>query len=622
MPLTRARQGRRVGKADVAQDPQARRPAGATQPRTRAGGAGRGSPCSRLCAAVVAAAVLSCASAALAHAQSPGPPAPDTPDIVVTATRTPQAIERTGSAITVITADEIATPIRQDIVDALRRAPGLDVIETGGPGGTTSVRIRGANAGQTLVLIDGVRVNDPAAASGDYDFSMLCRRRDRAHRGAARPAERALRLGRDRRRRQHHHQEGRRAAAQFNVRTEAGSYGTLSSIGSLTGSGGPWSYAFTGAGQRQRRLLPLRLPHSGDRARFPTSSPTASTPRRIGAGRLRRRRRSALRCGALVRRCNARSSTTRRAARFPIRPRRPTAASSRHGRRAAVDTFDGALTHNLHVFANRTDRSFNDVTYRINTLPQNTTSIITDLQRRPHRRRNTRATCRHRRLRLAHLRRQVRARDREHFAAASAADAAAARRRRSSASRQRARCSRCGSLPIGERLILTLGGRIDDVVDVDRFETWRATAAYLIPETGTKLRASAGTGGKAPTLFQLFAPTFGNPVAAVGGKLRLGCRHRPECPQRPRQRFGHRLRERLQQPDRVRQPRDALLQRRARRDVGHRGRRDAECWPGWLRLKAAYTYLRAKDLRDRTDAAAAAGARRRVALAITPTPNG
>src|SRR6185312_9494850 len=63
-------------------------------------------------------------------------------------------------------------------------------------------------------------------------------------------------------------------------------------------------------------------------------------------------------------------------------------------------------------------------------------------------------------------------------------------------------------VPIGERLNITLGGRVDDVVDVARFETWRATAAYNIFETGTKLRASAGTGAKAPTLFQLYDTTF------------------------------------------------------------------------------------------------------------------
>ena len=58
-------------------------------------------------------------------------------------------------------------------------------------------------------------------------------------------------------------------------------------------------------------------------------------------------------------------------------------------------------------------------------------------------------------------------------------------------------------------LHLTFGGRIDNVLDVAQFETWRTTAAYEIRETGTKLRASAGTGAKAPSLFQLYSPDFG-----------------------------------------------------------------------------------------------------------------
>ena len=67
-------------------------------------------------------------------------------------------------------------------------------------------------------------------------------------------------------------------------------------------------------------------------------------------------------------------------------------------------------------------------------------------------------------------------------------------------------------LPIGERLNITLGGRVDDVVDVARFETWRATAAYTIAETGTKFHTSAGTGAKAPTLFQLYDTANGTPT--------------------------------------------------------------------------------------------------------------
>ena len=54
-----------------------------------------------------------------------------------------------------------------------------------------------------------------------------------------------------------------------------------------------------------------------------------------------------------------------------------------------------------------------------------------------------------------------------------------------------------------------------------RFETWRATAAYTITETGTKFHASAGTGAKAPTLFQLYDPANGNADPQPRAELRL-----------------------------------------------------------------------------------------------------
>ena len=56
-----------------------------------------------------------------------------------------------------------------------------------------------------------------------------------------------------------------------------------------------------------------------------------------------------------------------------------------------------------------------------------------------------------------------------------------------------------------DRLDLTLGGRVDAIEGGQTFDTWRATAAYHIDETGTKLRASAGTGAKAATLYQRFS---------------------------------------------------------------------------------------------------------------------
>ena len=135
------------------------------------------------------------------------------PDIVVTATRVAGVARPTGSAISVVNGARSLRPIRRRSSMRCARVPGLDITESGGPGATTTVRMRGANTGQTLVLIDGVRVNDPANASGDFDFVHVRDRRDRAHRGAARTAERALWIGCDRRRHQHHHAQGRRSGA-------------------------------------------------------------------------------------------------------------------------------------------------------------------------------------------------------------------------------------------------------------------------------------------------------------------------------------------------------------------------------------------------------------------------
>jgi vitamin B12 transporter len=93
--------------------------------------------------------------------------------LVVTATRTETPSLQVGSSITVLTAEDIAQRRLYSVADALRVVPGLDVVETGGPGKQTSVFLRGANSGQTLVLIDWVEMNDPSSANSAFDFANL-----------------------------------------------------------------------------------------------------------------------------------------------------------------------------------------------------------------------------------------------------------------------------------------------------------------------------------------------------------------------------------------------------------------------------------------------------------------
>ena len=102
-----------------------------------------------------------------------GKAATNVDEIVVTATRTPQTLDRIGSSITVITQQEIQD--RQTVVlsDLLASTPGVSFSRTGGVGGTTSLRIRGAETDQTIVVIDGVKLNDPASTGGGYNSANL-----------------------------------------------------------------------------------------------------------------------------------------------------------------------------------------------------------------------------------------------------------------------------------------------------------------------------------------------------------------------------------------------------------------------------------------------------------------
>ncbi len=107
-------------------------------------------------------------------ADTPADPyALDEAQITVTATGTRIELEDTGQPVTVIGRDEIESVQGPDITRVLRRAPGVTFTRNGPPGGFTGVRVRGAEAEQLLVLVDGVRLNDPSSPAGGFDFGNL-----------------------------------------------------------------------------------------------------------------------------------------------------------------------------------------------------------------------------------------------------------------------------------------------------------------------------------------------------------------------------------------------------------------------------------------------------------------
>lgn len=82
--------------------------------------------------------------------------------IIVTGSRTPVSVSSVGSAVTVLTRDDIERRQARYVSDLLRTVPGFSVSHSGVAGAQTQVRARGAEANHILVLIDGVRANDPA----------------------------------------------------------------------------------------------------------------------------------------------------------------------------------------------------------------------------------------------------------------------------------------------------------------------------------------------------------------------------------------------------------------------------------------------------------------------------
>ncbi|MEM8816136.1 MAG: TonB-dependent receptor [Pseudomonadota bacterium] len=85
-------------------------------------------------------------------------------EIVVSGARTPIGVSRLGSAATVVTRAQIENRQVRYVADLLRSEPGFEVSQTGVTGTQTQVRVRGSEANHVLVLIDGIRVNDPATS--------------------------------------------------------------------------------------------------------------------------------------------------------------------------------------------------------------------------------------------------------------------------------------------------------------------------------------------------------------------------------------------------------------------------------------------------------------------------
>jgi vitamin B12 transporter len=95
-------------------------------------------------------------------------------DVLVTGVYSPVPLSEMSGSVTVLDAELLKATNKRTIADALRAVPGLLIEKQGGAGGLTAVSIRGGEANFTLVLVDGVQINDPTnTRRGSFDFGNI-----------------------------------------------------------------------------------------------------------------------------------------------------------------------------------------------------------------------------------------------------------------------------------------------------------------------------------------------------------------------------------------------------------------------------------------------------------------
>jgi vitamin B12 transporter len=119
--------------------------------------------------------------AAANGATAPVPASPHTPppaslqqEIIVTGSRVATHPDDLAANVTVLAREDFDVEKPTRLADVMRRVAGIHVDQVGGRGGTSSLYLRGADPNYTLVLVDGVRVNDPTnARGGSFDFATF-----------------------------------------------------------------------------------------------------------------------------------------------------------------------------------------------------------------------------------------------------------------------------------------------------------------------------------------------------------------------------------------------------------------------------------------------------------------
>ena len=420
------------------------------------------------------------------------------PQIVVSPTTVPTPIDQIASSVTVITADDLKREQVRTVPDALRTVPGLNVVQTGGPGGQTAVFMRGTNSNHVKVLVDGIDVSDPSTPNGAYDYAHLLTgdvERIEILRGPQSGLYGSDAIG------------GVIAITtkkgegppKVSATLEGGSFGTFNQAASLSGAQGRFNYAFNVLHFRSTDtpVTPLSLLAPGEKRnndRYDNETYTAKLGYDIADN---------VTLNQIVRYTDARLFFT--GDNFVAFPPMPEALQDRQvnhhlfTRSEAVWTaFDGRLKNVVGIdYTNHWNWNYDpnpDSFTPFGAVAAPTTNIGEKLGY------NWRTEAKVMPgetvvLGLEHTK--------DSLWTNSTLTPAGAPMVTTAANRNRAGFAEMQS-NIAERFFLVSNVRYDDNESFGPASTWRLAPAFIVPWTDTKLKGSYGTGFKAPTLTELY----------------------------------------------------------------------------------------------------------------------
>jgi len=410
--------------------------------------------------------------------------AQDLGTLVVSADRTATPVAQTGSSVTVITAEEIAKKQAVTALDVIKEVPGVSAYGNGGIGKQSSLSIRGMGDAYIKILIDGVNVSDASSAQVSYDLTNLLAddiERIEVLRGNQSTLYGSSAIGgvisittKS--------GKGSGKVVTGETGTEWGSYGTARGFVNARGESGRVYYSGALSGLTTQGL---DVSSTGTDTHENDGYKTHAANLRVGsdlitdAGVLDR-----LNVEATGRYLKGNSEYDGSATADSDRAIRTVQQSGKLS--VTADMFDGVLSNTISAAQSLSRRDYYANGARGNYFDSEITRYEYQGTLKPI----------------------------EHHAFVFGADHERQHMQTNSVSpKDITNDGVFGNYQIGlldDRLTLSAGVRQDDHEAFGNKTTYRGTAAYRIPEWGTRLHTSYGTGFNAPSLYQLYDPTYGN----------------------------------------------------------------------------------------------------------------